>query len=254
MAIHTYNADARRRIADSVRFTENFGRGPQGRNRRSPINPGIVVIVDEAIAAGKIGTAKRAEGPEFDTGSDPGDDSFDVWNPSEQTVAAGARVVIYPVALKDAGTMWSIVAPFTGTSSGPTGSAVAGFLQCVEYAFAQSVPASLGSALEPTFNSVPSLSDPPIFSISGTTRFECIAACSAQITFSGVATGNVIATMQRSEDGTSWTTAQGIQLSSSYLGLTYSSRFEVGDLIRVILWGGPSTINRVSMSIFGIKE
>lgn len=252
MAIHNYSADARRRIADSVRFTENFGRGPRGQNRRAAFTPGIVVIVDEAIPAGKIGTASRAEGPEFDTGSDPGEDSFDVWNPSEQTVAAGSRVVIYPVALKDAGTMWSIVAPFTGTSTGPVGSSVAGFLHCVEYAFAQSVPTSLGSALEPTFNS-PSVSDPPLFILDGTTRFECLAACTAQVVFGGVATGNVIATLQRSSDGTSWTTAQGIQLSNSYIGLTYSSTFDVGDLLRVIAWGGPSTLNRVSMSIFGIK-
>lgn len=253
MAIHNYNSEARRRIADSVRFTENFGRGPRGQNRRTTLNPGIVVIVDTAIEAGRIGTAKRAEGPDFDTGSDPGTDSFDVWNPSNQTVDAGARVVVYPVALKDAGTMWTIVAPFTGTTT--AGSSVTGYLHSVSYALSQAIPSgSVGSAIELTFNSPTSVSTPAIFAIEGSKRFRALVGCNALVTFGGDIVGSgmpIIELGASKDDGANWSVLDSVQMTQSHVSISYAGAFEVDDLIRVRAWGGPSSITRTSMTIFG---
>ena len=118
MTIPIYNSDARRRIRDSVHFTENFSRDHREKLRRGADTPCVVVFTKNAIAQGDIGPCYRATGSAFDSAMTPLTEEIEAWNPGP-ALAANTRVVIEPVALHGVGTMWGIVAPFSGESTPP---------------------------------------------------------------------------------------------------------------------------------------
>lgn len=120
MTIPIYNSDARRRIRDSVHFTENFSRDNREKLRRGADTPCVVVITKTAIAQGDIGPCYRATGSAFDSAMTPLTEEIEAWNPGP-ALEANTRVVIEPVALHGVGTMWGIVAPFSGGTTTVTG-------------------------------------------------------------------------------------------------------------------------------------
>lgn len=260
--IPVYNQDARRRIAESVRFTENYSRDRRDLLRRGGQSFPIVALTSEEIGPDAIGQAARAEGPAFDTGLDPTPDEepFDVWNPSGETIAAGRKVIIEPVVLRGYGIGWAIVAPFTGTVESGTVSAVS----------YQSAPASgytkPVSALDPI---VPIASSSwaggtPLGFLRGSghtvvAQVKCRVTATTRISYQGVATGfflRVNSGTPSSFDIVDSVSAPASPGAFNSVVLTASVPLNPNDYFHIEAYTGGSTITcaESSFSIFGVRE